>query len=143
MGIFAYPRRKVNSDRTAKAALVLVRISANFLKDCVHLRGLWLKRQRLTTGDVHPNCRSLKERSLAANLRQELGHWEGALAVGKQNKATFVASVDRKSVSFLSRTPAMSRPPFGVTPGEGRKFSPARDRHRDGAHSSRWRQVVR
>jgi hypothetical protein len=64
----------------------------------------------------------LKERSLAANLRQELGHWEGALAVGKQNKATFVASVDRKSVSFLSRTPAMSRPPFGVTPGERRKF---------------------
>ena len=44
-----------------------------------------------------PNCRSLKERSLPANWRQELGHWESDLAVGKQNKAAFVVSVERKS----------------------------------------------
>lgn len=44
-----------------------------------------------------PNCRCLKQRSLAANLRQELGHWESDLAVGKQNKAAFVVSVERKS----------------------------------------------
>ena len=30
-------------------------------------------------------------------MRQELGHWESDLAVGKQNKAAFVVSVERKS----------------------------------------------
>jgi IS30 family transposase len=52
--------------------------------------------------DTHPqsHCqlRSLKERSPAANLRQELGHSESDLAVDKQSKAAFVVSVERKTV---------------------------------------------
>jgi IS30 family transposase len=51
---------------------------------------------------------------VAVNLRQELGHWEGALAVGKQNKATFATSVERKSrllrVSWISKLQFRSLP---------------------------------
>jgi transposase, IS30 family len=64
----------------------------------------WGRRRRYRRGHSKrhtrshiPNCRPLKERSLAANLRQELGHWESDLAVGKQNKAAFVVSVERQS----------------------------------------------
>jgi hypothetical protein len=114
MGIFAYPRRKVNSDRTAKAALGSGPDFSQFPERFRPLEGPLAEATRLTTGDVHPNWRSLKERSLAVNLRHELGHWEGALAVGKQNKATFVASVERKSrllrVSWISKLQFRSLP---------------------------------
>jgi hypothetical protein len=38
-GVLHIPAERVNSDHTTKAALVPIRISANFLKDLVHIDG--------------------------------------------------------------------------------------------------------
>ena len=54
------------------------------------------KKERDKRG-VIPNMKSIHERPKEATLREEMGHWEGDLVVGKDHKSAILTLVDRKS----------------------------------------------
>jgi len=58
------------------------------------------RRRRKTTQEkrgIIPNMISIHERPEAANQRQEAGHWEGDLVVGKDHKSAILTLVERVS----------------------------------------------